>query len=176
MSLSGCSNGHYNTMMMGDGTSPRQIAIGAAVLVIFAASVYLLANARPSAPSPAGTPSPSVAEVPPLTPAMEAVLAASNGFQYLVSYTDQGFEPPALTIKKGETIRFTNNSRGDLWIAETPASGSMYPSTGNTCGQSAFDSCTPLKPQEFWEFTFDAAGTWSYKNNADAAKTGTIKV
>src|SRR3989338_5746878 len=176
MSLSGCSNGHYNTMMMGDGTSPRQIAIGAAVLVIFAASVYLLANARPSAPSPAGTPSPSVAEVPPLTPAMEAVLAASNGFQYLVSYTDRGFEPPALTIKKGETIRFTNNSGGGLWVASVARPGAtVYPGQSD-CGVSAFGTCAALKPGDFWEFTFDVSGTWSYKNISDTAKTGTVTV
>ena len=155
---------------------PRQIAVGAVVLVVFAAGVYLLANAQPSAPTPAATSSEKAAEVPPLTPAMEAILAKSNGFQYLVSYTDGGFEPATLDVKKGETVRFTNNSQSDLWIAETPASGSMYPSTGDECGQSAFDSCIPLKPQEFWEFTFDAAGTWSYKNNSDAAKTGVITV
>lgn len=163
-------------MMMGDWTSPRQIAVGAVVLVVFAAFVYFLANAQPSAPSPGAMSSPKAAEVPPLTPAMEAILAKSNGFQYLISYTDGGFEPPTLTVKKGETVRFTNNSQDDLWIASaTQPDGAVYPGQSD-CGATAFDTCAALKPQEFWEFTFDAAGTWSYKNNSDISKTGVITV
>lgn len=107
---------------------------------------------------------------------MEAILAASDGFQYLVSYTDGGFEPPTLSVKRGETVRFTNNSQSDLWVASIAMQGgTVYPGQSD-CGASAFGTCAALKPQEFWEFTFDAVGTWSYKNNSDAAKTGTITV
>ena len=60
---------------------------------------------------------------PPMTALMTEVLEKSTGFQHLVSYTDHGFEPPVLKIKKGEVIRFTNNSARDLWIASS-ASGS----------------------------------------------------
>lgn len=166
----------YNSAMMGDGTSPRQIAIGAVALVIFVALVYTLANTGFSAPSPAATSSLNTTEVPPLTPTMKAVLEKSKGFQALVSYTDRGFEPADVTLQKGEAVRFTNNSQGDLWVAATGTSGSVYPSSGNECGQSAFDSCLSLKPNEFWEFTFDVAGTWSYADNLHKDKTGIIRV
>ena len=161
--------------MMGEEMSRRQIAIGAVALAVFVASVFLLANVQSSAPSPMATSSPDVTEIPPLTPMMKAVLEKSKGFQALVSYTDRGFEPADVVVQKGETVRFTNNSSGDLWVAATGASGRVYPSTGNECGQSAFDSCVPLRPQEFWEFTFEVAGLWSYTDNLHKEKTGVVR-
>ena len=115
-------------------------------------------------------------ELPVLTPEERTQLENSHGFQALVSYTDGGFEPAKLTIKKGETVRFTNNSSEDLWVSAGSSSGAVYPGTGKECGQSAFDSCRVLKPMHFWEFTFDIAGTWGYKNVSDTKMTGVIIV
>lgn len=115
---------------------------------------------------------------PPMTALMEQVLAKSTGFQHLVSYTDHGFEPPVLDIKKGDVVRFTNNASRDLWIASAVAeSGRLYPSgTQESCGQSAFDSCVSMKLYEFWEFRFDAVGDWSYVNNAMPTDAAAIHV
>ncbi len=110
---------------------------------------------------------------PEITPTMQAVLEESKGFQALVSYTDRGFEPRSLSIEKGDTVRFTNNSIRDLWVA---SSGTPYPRGGDTCGESAFDSCIALKPLEFWEFTFDATGEWQYTDNLHKEFTGTVRV
>ena len=111
-----------------------------------------------------------------LSPAMWDVLKRSRGFQFLISYTDRGFEPNMVTIKRGESVRFTNNSDAPLWVAATGKSGTIYPGTGDECGQSAFDSCMRLAPGEFWEYTFTLAGTWSYKNNLDSSRMGVIRV
>lgn len=101
-------------------------------------------------------------------------LAASHGFQALASYTDQGFEPVQISIKKGETVRFTNNSSHDMWAA---ASGSpLYPSLVNGCGSSELDSCGPIASQDFWEFTFDTAGTWEVVDNLNKSRTVTVVV
>ena len=156
--------------------SRRQIAIGAVALVTFVACVFLLANVQSPASSPTPTSSLNVTEIPPLTPMMKDVLEESKGFQALVSYTDRGFEPADVVVQKGETVRFTNNSQVDLWIAAVSTSGSVYPSTGKGCGQSAFDSCVPLSPREFWEFTFGVAGTWSYQNNLNMPDVGIVHV
>ena len=110
---------------------------------------------------------------PPYTKQVEAQLAASNGFQELVSYTDRGFEPKHISIAKGDTVRFTNNSYRELWVA---ASANPYPSAQSACGSSAFDSCRALKSGEFWEFTFGVAGTWPYVNNLDKSKGGVVTV
>lgn len=53
------------------------------------------------------------------SPEVIAMVYASKGFQYLVSYTDTGFEPKDFTINKGETVRFGNNSSHDMWISES---------------------------------------------------------
>jgi plastocyanin len=115
---------------------------------------------------------------PAMTELMRQVLAESTGFQHLVSYTDDGFVPQTLDVKEGETVRFTNNATRDLWIAAAQTgSTTLYPSGPNEmCGQSAFDSCVSLKPLEFWEFTFDTSGEWSYRNNASPDDIGVISV
>ncbi len=140
---------------------------------------YLIADtvgrrASPNASDMQGTSHP--AEPPPFTAEIKAQLEKSHGFQMLVSYTDRGFEPGTTTIKSGETIRWTNNSSQDLWVAATGTSGSVYPGTGKECGQSAFDSCKVLKRGDFWEFTFARKGTWGYKNNSDVKMTGVVVV
>jgi plastocyanin len=149
-------------------------ALGAIIVLIL--GIYVLGNATSLRTTTPTTPTTGMHTEPP-TPETMAYLAASKGFQYLISYTGRGFEPATLTIKKGETIRFTNNSAGGLWVAATGTSGKIYPSgTGNECGQSAFDSCKVMKSGEFWEFTFTTVGTWGYKNNADTKMTGTVTV
>ena len=149
----------------------RTLLILLAILLAVAAATYVfgmnyVALSRTAAPAASDD----------SAPRPQDYASAQQGFQYLVSYTADGFVPNALSVKKGETVRFTNNSGGGLWVASAALpGGDVYPGQSD-CGASAFDSCTPLKPQEFWEFTFDAAGTWSYKNNSDSTKTGVIKV
>lgn len=112
----------------------------------------------------------------PPPPEVEAQLAASSGFQALVSYTDRGFEPLEVAIKKGETVRFVNNSSEDLWIASTSVNNArLYPGT-SACGASVLDTCKPLKVREFWEFTFDTEGTWGYLNNLHKERSGVVIV
>lgn len=110
------------------------------------------------------------------TPQQLAVLKTMKPFQYLVSYTDRGFEPPALAMKRGDTVRFVNNSSGDLWVAAAGAQEHpIYPGTSE-CGGSSFDSCKALEPGDFWQFTFDESGLWKYQNNVDKTKTGIVRV
>src|SRR6185312_8803915 len=54
---------------------------------------------------------------PPPTPSDEINAPDSHPFQHLVSYTNTGFAPSSLTITVGDTVRFTNNSTGELWVA-----------------------------------------------------------
>lgn len=110
---------------------------------------------------------------PQMTETMKKVLEESKGFHALVSYTERGFEPRTLSIKKGETVRFTNNSSRDVWVA---SSGTLYPGGNNSCGQSAFDSCVSLHPLEFWEFTFGERGEWSFVNNLHKEAAGIVSV
>lgn len=113
----------------------------------------------------------------PGAPSREVVemLAKSNGFSVLISYTDGGFESSNVTLTVGQTVRFTNNSSHDLWVASDAAKSPAYPGSSD-CGSSALDSCHVLKPHDFWEFTFNKKGTWNFVNNLDKTKTGTVHV
>ncbi len=100
-------------------------------------------------------------EIPAFTPEVAERLAKSNGFQALASYTDRGFEPSLISIAKGQTIRFTNNSKDDLWIESL---GKVYPKSPKGCGESGLNSCEAIIPMDFWEFTLEHAGVWELHN------------
>jgi plastocyanin len=153
----------------------RELLIGMAAIAIFAVCIYLLANMGKAPVSPADA-IPAATPIPPYTEKIEAALAKSDGFEMFVSYTDRGFEPMSTTIKKGDTVRFTNNSSRKLWIAASSEGGvKLYPGTSE-CGTSAFGTCEPLEPQEFWEFTFTEAGTWKYHNSLNKSDAATVRV
>lgn len=157
--------------MQPDIRRPVAVLIALIALLIFLTMVGALASLAPSQPAlPAVQPT----EMPTITPEEEAQLAQNPTFQELISYTDRGFEPSTLTAKAGDTVRFTNNSSHPLWVA---ASGlHLYPGVQNGCGSSALDSCGPLQPGHFWQFTFTASGTWSYQNNLNSIDTGVVHV
>ncbi|MEY4747004.1 MAG: hypothetical protein RLZZ416_53 [Candidatus Parcubacteria bacterium] len=133
---------------------------------------------------PEGSEQPLVDErgvrIPPQRPApKESDLIVNQnpkGFQLLVSYVDSGFEPQSAAIKAGDTVRFTNNSRRAVWIAADGRGGAIYPGMENGCGSSALDSCRALQPGEYWEFAFTEKGTWSFVNNLDKNKGGSLSV
>ena len=107
-------------------------------------------------------------DVEPPSPEVAALVEASEGFQYLISYTGDSFEPLSLMISEGETVRFANNSDRDMWIAastdERPAS----------CADATLNSCHAIEPGAFWEHTFDAAGTIQYIDAYNAVAVGVI--
>ena len=122
-----------------------------------------------------GVPTDTFVPVPP-PPEIIEMLAKSRGFEVLVSYTNRGFEPSTAVINIGESIRFTNNSSNDLWVAATgTAEAPVYPGIGE-CGSSTLDTCKVLKPREFWEFTFTKGGMWMFHNNLDKGQTGVVRV
>lgn len=86
----------------------------------------------------------------------------------LVSMRSSGFEPPTLTVEKGNKVIFRNDEIVDRW----PASGDhpthlSYPE---------FDPGKPIKSTEVWEFTFDELGTWEYHDHLYPEYEGTIIV
>jgi plastocyanin len=154
------------------------------VVVIIAVGLLLvLFHAWPSASTQTAInpTSPSGIRVPPPQPAPTTsdTVAAQNGdtFQLVISYVNSGFEPATSTVQTGDTVRFTNNSTGQLWVASAPpGSGEQYPGTSSCGGMSALDSCGAFQPGQFWEFTFTQAGTWVVVNNFDKSQTASITV
>lgn len=93
-----------------------------------------------------------------------------------VIYTDKGFFPAPVTIRKGETVVFKNNASDSMWVASNPhPTHSGYPTTGGCVG-STFDACKNIPPGGSWSFTFDISGTWGYHNHLNPSESGTIVV
>lgn len=101
-------------------------------------------------------------------------LATSTG--NTVTFTDSGFSPSTLIVKKGDTVTFKNNASNSVWVASNPHPlHNGYPTTGG-CVSSTFDSCQNIAPGSSWSFTFDIVGSWGYHNHLNPSEGGTIKV
>lgn len=135
--------------------------IAVAIIVVVLVGGYFLSVPK--------TPNQQTVRPPPVTqpPAPE---------EKVVTYTDSGYSPNILTVKKGETITFKNQSLQSMWTASAVhPTHRLYPTTGG-CSGSTFDTCQGVQPGNSWSFTFDIAGTWKYHNHLDPGKTGTITV
>lgn len=132
------------------------------------------------------TPTPSAPVTPPqnekpvneLAPAPQAQIQDSvKAFvSYAVVYTDTGFLPPSLEIKRGDTVTFENRSTKGMWPASAMhPTHKEYPTTGGCIG-STFDACKSVLPKEEWSFTFDKVGTWRYHNHVNSSHYGSIIV
>lgn len=96
----------------------------------------------------------------------------------VVTYTDDGFDAESVTISKGDTVRFLNESSGRMWVgADIHPTHSLYPiKSDSDCLGSSFDQCRASVNGESWEFTFTEVGEWRYHNHVRASKRGTVIV
>lgn len=93
-----------------------------------------------------------------------------------MTYTDSGFSPSTLTIKKGDTATFTNTASDAMHVASNPHPvHNVYPTNGGCVG-STFDSCGNISPGRSWSFKFDIVGMWGYHNHLNPSEGGTIVV
>jgi len=163
----------------------KTIATIAVIAVVLVGGYFLFFRAAPQ-PTPSVTKQstqqptiqPPVSE--PLTPeqpsqqppAPPAPVVKEN----VVTYTDSGYSPATLKIKKGETVIFKNQSSQSMWTASAiHPTHRVYPTTGGCLG-STFDACTGVQPGLSWSFKFDISGTWKYHNHLGPSDTGMIIV
>jgi plastocyanin len=85
-----------------------------------------------------------------------------------VVYTNEGYFPKQITVKKGESVKFINMSDRMVWTAsdEHPAH-TIYPE---------FDQKTVAGRGNEYSFKFEKIGTWCYHNHANASHVGKIIV
>lgn len=95
-----------------------------------------------------------------------------------VRYTENGFEPKSITIKKGETVRFLNESDRDMWVGSAMhPTHSVYPEkTEDDCLGSSFDQCKAESKGSVFDFAFREVGTWGYHNHMQAGHFGSVTV
>ena len=94
----------------------------------------------------------------------------------IIRYNGVGYEPSSVTIKKGASVTFVNDSDAETWPASAMhPTHAGYPETGGCLG-STFDACRGLKKGESWDFTFDFAGKWGYHDHLHARQFGSVTV
>src|SRR3989344_2564675 len=96
----------------------------------------------------------------------------------VITYTDTGFVPSSVTIKKGQSVRWMNNSGSGVWPASAVhPTHSIYPQkSASDCLGSSFDSCRGLAKGESWDFAFNSVGEWRFHDHLHASKTGVVNV
>lgn len=93
-----------------------------------------------------------------------------------VVITDNGFSPREIKIKKGDAVRWTNQSSALSWPASAiHPTHSIYPEKGG-CIDSSFDACRGLAKGESFTFVFNFAGSWKYHDHLNPSKVGTVVV
>ncbi|TSC79227.1 MAG: Uncharacterized protein G01um101425_727 [Candidatus Peregrinibacteria bacterium Gr01-1014_25] len=86
----------------------------------------------------------------------------------LVVYTNDGFSPRVLTIKKGEAVTFRNDTTTEMWVAsDQHPTHTLLPN---------FDALKGFAQGETYAHTFTQLGSWGYHNHLRAAHQGTIVV
>lgn len=119
---------------------------------------------------------------PPTTRLQKKTTAPQSGATVklgsVVTYTSDGFSPSRVTINKGESVHFINQSDRKLWVAsDVHPTHAAYPERDlSNCLGSSFDQCKAVGTGESWDFTFDAPGEWDYHNHMRARDVGTVVV
>ena len=120
-----------------------------ALAVLTVIAILLSMSAPHAAPPPQSAPLGFPADAP--APKAADAVVMQKGFNALVSFTGGGFEPATLSIKKGQTIRFTNNAAATLKL-QSPTPLALPTQT--------------LPPRDYVEITFATAGTYRLQDAA----------
>lgn len=85
-----------------------------------------------------------------------------------VVYTNEDFTPKKISIKKGQTVKFINNSDRKMWVASNDHPMHLiYPE---------FDQKEITLRGSVYEFKFEKTGNWDYHNHLVSSHGGTIEV
>ncbi|MBI4122870.1 MAG: hypothetical protein HY458_00705 [Parcubacteria group bacterium] len=104
------------------------------------------------------------------------------GSEVQIKYTDQGFSPAIVNIKKGDAVVWKNESAKDMWPASAlHPTHTVYPGSSiqkcNTAEQpNIFDACALVAPGSSWSFEFLQQGSWKFHNHLFPTEFGTVNV
>ncbi len=164
------------------------------MVAVFAVSGWILLKNKgqidfPKTPSLSKLPSINITNSPVPILSSTGLPAGSSGslpvvssMDHVVKYTDSGYSPDIITIKKGDTVTWENESSSPMWTASgvhpthTVYSGTSLSEHCPDPNNISFDECQKVGSGQSWSFTFTKTGTWSYHNHAHASDTGTVIV
>lgn len=151
----------------------NKILIWSTIIIVAIIAVVFLLPSYMKAPEPEEEGAPTLQVPAPGFEDVEEMVVVEEG-QNVVTITSTGFEPSTITIKKGESVTWINESGRDAWPASAiHPTHALYP-VGGGCIGSAFDACRGLKTGETYTFKFDETGSWKYHNHLNPSMTGTV--
>ncbi len=137
----------------------NKIIIAAFIVVVALLGGYLVTKQPTTGPSAA--------------PSIEPTVTNESN---TIHFTEAGYSPKSINVKKGTTVTFRNQSKQSMWPASAMhPTHAVYPTTGGCVG-STFDACKGIMPGEEWTFTFDLAGDWKYHDHLSPKNFGSIVV
>jgi len=153
-------------------------------IIIVAIITFFLGGQRGDAPEnePAGDNEHMMEETGEMMAGDEMMDSGVAPQTYTVRITAGGFEPGTLTVRRGDTVIFRNNTSSPVWPASAVHPVHMaYPGSGiEKCGTTEagniFDACGGLEQSDTFSFQFGENGTWRYHNHLNPSMTGTIVV
>lgn len=86
----------------------------------------------------------------------------------VVKYTDSGFTPKEVTVKKGTTVTFVADGSKNMWVASA-----VHPTHQLLPG---FEQLKSVGKGGSYEYTFVKVGTWKYHNHVNASDFGSVVV
>lgn len=156
------------------------IVIAVVVLVVVA---VLVSRGDETAPGISPTPTP-LFTVSPTPAATSSPTSVATPVSVTVTYSDSGFSPASIRVKKGDSVVFRNASREPA----RPASA-MHPTheayPGSSIGKCGgpdetagllFDACRAVNPGASWTFRFNEVGAWNYHDHLNSSRRGTVIV
>jgi plastocyanin len=142
--------------------------IAVAGIVLLGAWAYIMAQPNANnGNTTTTTPSTSQESTPSSDTSTPTEVPAATTAAATITYTDEGFTPNKVTIKKGEVITVTNSSTRNLQF-----SSADHP----THRLDPELNMNVLKPGESGNITVSTVGTHGYHDHLDASMTGSIEV
>lgn len=159
----------------------RRLLIAVLVIALIALAAYAFSTNQVSAPSNGAATEEKAVEN--IKTVVESEEDGGPSFT-VVTLTDSGYSPASVTIARGETIRFINNSSRSMWVgANEHPTHTEYDgtSTREHCAngmntRTSFDQCSSVAKGEFWDYTFQKTGNFRYHNHMGASNTATVVV
>jgi plastocyanin len=156
-----------------------KLLLGIIVLVLGGLVGWMVVGKNPKAPSmfrigskvtPTPTQSLLINPFATTSPSQVGTDATKGGIvnATTITYTDSGYTPTTVTVKKGTKVTFTNTSSSGMWTASA-----SHP-THQVLPE--FDQKRSVGRGSSYEFTFDKVGTWQYHNHVKASDTGVVVV
>ncbi len=139
------------------------IGIVVAALAIAGLVVFVLSGQPANAPENTNTQT----NAPTGSSERDNEAVPSPGERMMITFTNNGFEPDNLTVKKGTVVTIKNDSSRNL----------QFSSNDHPTHRANPEMNLPTtKPGESDSYTATVVGKWGFHDHLDDSKTGTITV